>query len=323
MNNLCKAIDDIDKLIVVDVNDGAVYLQNDPTLNSYCPFKNNLGKHECHGYEEMVISAFIALLTLFKSDGDELDVLEDNKLAEYAILWLSYKLNQKKNIKFKNLKDFYDKYIKDNGNIYNNDITGVHAYNSYKDIINEKINMKTINIKEMSIFYDLLKLLCDIYTEFDSNNSDCTKCSQKANEFVENYKKLNDNCSITGNNSYSQILYTLSTDYKNFKNDCAKKCTNCKDMPTLPKIKTPQNSIECPAPTRVQDKGESPGQGSEAISSGSSVASKLIPILSIFSIPIFLGIAYKYSLFGFDKRFRRQYLREKLKKIKKKINHYI
>ncbi|SCL84051.1 Plasmodium variant antigen protein Cir/Yir/Bir, putative, partial [Plasmodium chabaudi adami] len=61
----------------------------------------------------------------------------------------------------------------------------------------------------------------------------------------------------------------------------------------------------------------------EATSSGSSIASKLIPALLIFAIPLFLGIAYKYSLFGFDKRVQRQNLREKLKKIKKKMTNYV
>ncbi|SCL84244.1 Plasmodium variant antigen protein Cir/Yir/Bir, putative, partial [Plasmodium chabaudi adami] len=61
----------------------------------------------------------------------------------------------------------------------------------------------------------------------------------------------------------------------------------------------------------------------EATPSSSSIASKLIPALLIFAIPLFLGIAYKYSLFGFDKRLQRQYIREKLKKIKKKMTNYV
>ncbi|ETB58544.1 hypothetical protein YYC_03873 [Plasmodium yoelii 17X] len=48
----------------------------------------------------------------------------------------------------------------------------------------------------------------------------------------------------------------------------------------------------------------------------------LISIAFIFvSIPIFLVISYKYSLFGFRKRFQKQKLREKLKNIKKRMNH--
>ncbi|CDS44715.1 PIR protein [Plasmodium yoelii] len=48
----------------------------------------------------------------------------------------------------------------------------------------------------------------------------------------------------------------------------------------------------------------------------------LISIALIFvAIPIFLGISYKYSLFGFRKRFQKQKLREKIKNVKKRVNH--
>ncbi|VTZ77854.1 PIR protein [Plasmodium yoelii] len=47
----------------------------------------------------------------------------------------------------------------------------------------------------------------------------------------------------------------------------------------------------------------------------------LISIAFIFvAIPIFFGISYKYSLFGFRKRAQKQYLREKIKNIKKMIH---
>ncbi|ETB63495.1 hypothetical protein YYC_00054 [Plasmodium yoelii 17X] len=46
----------------------------------------------------------------------------------------------------------------------------------------------------------------------------------------------------------------------------------------------------------------------------------LISIAFIFvAIPIFFGISYKYSLYGFRKRFQKQKLREKIKNIKKKL----
>ncbi|ETB60751.1 hypothetical protein YYC_02360 [Plasmodium yoelii 17X] len=48
----------------------------------------------------------------------------------------------------------------------------------------------------------------------------------------------------------------------------------------------------------------------------------LISIAFIFvAIPIFWGISYKYSLFGFRKRFQKQKLREKIKNIMKKMIH--
>ncbi|ETB56471.1 hypothetical protein YYC_05544 [Plasmodium yoelii 17X] len=48
----------------------------------------------------------------------------------------------------------------------------------------------------------------------------------------------------------------------------------------------------------------------------------LISIALIFvAIPIFFGISYKYSLFGFRKRFQKQKLREKIKNIMNKMIH--
>ncbi|SCL90759.1 Plasmodium variant antigen protein Cir/Yir/Bir, putative, partial [Plasmodium chabaudi adami] len=103
-------------------------------------------------YKKIVSSAFIALLILFKSDDE--DALENDKLAEYAILWLSYKLNQNKQNKITNTKDFYDKHIKGNDKEYINDIIGVEAYKSYEDIINKKQNLINMDIKIMSKLYD-------------------------------------------------------------------------------------------------------------------------------------------------------------------------
>ncbi|WBY54382.1 PIR protein [Plasmodium yoelii yoelii] len=111
---------------------------------------------------------------------------------------------------------------------------------------------------------------------------------KKAKEFVKKYEQLNGNYSITGNSSYNKMLSSLSTDYNKLKD-------KYKDSSSLPAIKSTQ------------------------ITSSSSIANNLLLVLSIFgAIGIFLGISYKYSLFGFRKRFKKQQIREKLKNIKKK-----
>ncbi|VTZ68196.1 CIR protein [Plasmodium chabaudi chabaudi] len=308
---LCGLINVIDHGVKLTMNGTNVQIKNDATFNDYCPNEGMKTNGECDSNIQNVNSAIIKLLTYFKSVVD--DILEDNKLSEYAILWLCYKLNLMSYEGISNINDFHNKYIKDKESDIQK-IVDVEAYNIYKDLINKKGDLVNMDIKIMSKFYETLKFLCKLYTGCNEKETNYPNCSQDANAFVKEFQKLNDDCNITGNNSYSQILYSLSTDYKNLKNDCAKKCTGCKDIPTLPNIKTPQNSIECSAQIRVQDKGESPGQGSEAILSGSSVASKLIPALLVFAMPVFLGIAYKYSLFGFGKRSQKRYLRENIKK---------
>ncbi|SCL98068.1 Plasmodium variant antigen protein Cir/Yir/Bir, putative [Plasmodium chabaudi adami] len=299
LKDLCDAIKGIDDLIKVEVEgDGSISF-TDEILNVYCP-RNIMGqnrkngingeKGQCFGYAESTISAFITLLETFKSDGYE-ENLEYNKLAQYAILLLSYKMTQNHNISA-GINKIYNMFH--TSNYWNSN------YNNYKDQIK-----KLMDIKDVSKFYNLLKLLCDIYTELDEEATNCTNCLEEAKNFAEKYNELIEDSNNTEGSSYRKMLSALSTDYNSFK----KKCNDngCNDIPSLLSINPPKKYVET----------------SEAASSSSSIANTLIPILSIFSIPIFLGIAYKYSLFGFDKRIHRQYLREKLKKIKKKMNHYI
>ncbi|SCL89304.1 Plasmodium variant antigen protein Cir/Yir/Bir, putative [Plasmodium chabaudi chabaudi] len=264
----------------------------------YCPKKDGK-KRQCETNSEKISAGVLWLLSTFEhiSDG-ELSENEKEQLAEYAILFLSSKVHQILNEESTTLKDFYTKNIKNN------------RYNEmFKDQINNKIDSMTIDIKDISKFYEALKNLCNVYNE-DEENTDCTKCSQNSEKFFKIFKELNDDSNITKDSLYNQIWTTLSTEYDNLKNYCATKYSGCSNLPDLSSIEKSQNSMGTSGPAHVQ--------GSEAISSGSSVASKLIPALLVFSIPVFLGIAYKYSLFGIDKRFQRKPLREKPKKQRRK-----
>ncbi|SCL92310.1 CIR protein [Plasmodium chabaudi adami] len=278
IKDLCDAIDGVDELIKAKLEGGGVYFEHDIIFDDYCPTnirmqdRKNKDKGQCSGYSETVISAFIQLLETFKNNGDEQN-FKSNKLAQYAILLLSYKINQHPNVN-SGISDIYS-LIREYKYWNNN-------YHKYIEQIKNLMNMDT---KDTSKFYNILKLLCDIYTEFDEDNRNCTTCLEKAKEFVKKFEDLNEDPSITGNNSYSQILYYLSTDYNSFKSDCDGKCNNCNDIPPLPNIKIAQNS--------EQDHSEGFVEIYEATSSNSSIASKLIPALLIFSIPVLFGIAYK------------------------------
>ncbi|SCL90961.1 CIR protein [Plasmodium chabaudi chabaudi] len=297
----CEVINKIDTQLSVNPDDSTLNSEDFPTLINYCPLVNNDTKHKCNNYEALVSSAFITLLVRFISSNDD-EHLDRDKFAEYAILWLCYQLNQKTVNRIDNLNDYYNTYIKGIEK-YSNKLEDVETYNSCKDIINKKQYLMNMDINKMSRLYEALKILCDMYTECNIKKQNYTGCSKDAQDFVKEFQKLNDDFSIIGNNSYREILSSLSTNYNNFKSDCAKNCSSCNNLPTLSPIKTPQSF--------------------EHASSSSSIISTLIPVLLAFGIPIFLGIAYKYSLFGFDKRFHRQYLRERLKKIKKKMTSYV
>ncbi|CAD2109144.1 PIR protein CIR protein [Plasmodium vinckei] len=251
-------------------------------VSGYCRFANISGYDICFNYFQHVNSGVIYFLKTLK---DKFNSKYD-KLAEYAILLLSYKLNQhlEHQYKFANLNKFYANHIEKKAYYNNNKIKDNGP--TYKEIIDKKKDLMNISIKEILKFYEALKTLCNIYNDCNKSELDCNKCLGDANKFADQFKELIKDSKNIENISYSQMLSTLSDDYNNLKN--IYDSNNCTDFPSIPKIKTPP--------------------------------SKLIPALSTFSvIPVFLGIAYKYSLFGVDKLFQRQYIRKKLKKVKKKL----
>ncbi|VTZ66766.1 CIR protein [Plasmodium chabaudi chabaudi] len=294
---VCEAFKKVDDCLQIGMVSTGDICYIDEVLNEYCPTNIEGQNGKCDTNNEKISAGFIWLLITFEDlcEGQCSDN-ENEKYAEYAILWLNYKLNQNSEDGINTLNDFYTKYIEKNTH-YNQKISKANDNKTYKNIIDKKKNLMNMDINDIFRFYDAFESLCSMYNELGDENPNCGKCSQKADEFVNKYDKLNEDPNITGNNSYKKILTTLFDDYGNLKKKCDDDPSS--DFPTLSPIKTTQSF--------------------EDASSGSSVASKLIPVLSIFAISLFLGIAYKYSLFGFDKLFQRQYIRKKLKKIKKKM----
>ncbi|VTZ66182.1 CIR protein [Plasmodium chabaudi chabaudi] len=296
---VCSIINTIDDKVSVNANGLIAMVDFNEIHSKYCDSEEG---GFCYSYEAIVSSVFTKILKHFESCNDD-DNLENAKLAQYAILWLCHKLNKNSQNVVSNLKDIYDVYIKD----YEKDIekiSGADAYNSCKDIINKKIYSMRIDIKEMSKLYEALKTLCKLYTECNGKKQNCTKCLQHAEEFVKSFGTLNNDYNHKKGSFYSQILSTLSKDYNKLKEECDN--GQSKKFPSLPPIK--------PTKSYTHTYGETDIQFSEVETSSSSIASKLIPGLLVFTIPIFLGIAYKYSLFGFGKRSQKQYLRKMLKK---------
>ncbi|CAD2089763.1 CIR protein PIR protein [Plasmodium vinckei lentum] len=281
-------------------------------INKYCHYGNTQGYGKCHDYFQRASSGVIYLLTNLK---DKFDSKYD-KLAEYAILWLSYKLNIKPKNKLTDLNQFYNHYIVKN-NDYNKKIKDNDS-TTYKEVIDKKKDLMNMNINEILKFYEALKTLCNMYSECNKGAFDCNNCSQKAKKFVQNFEKLNKDSKNLENTSYSQMLSRLSDDYNNLKNKYGN--DKCTDFPSIPQLNLPKSSTQNPVVNSGKVSGQALGQTSKVTSSSSSILNTVIPGLSIVSvIPVFLGIAYKYSLFGVDKLFQRQYLRKKLKKVKKKL----
>eukprot|EP00364_Plasmodium_chabaudi_P000018 XP_016652873.1 CIR protein [Plasmodium chabaudi chabaudi] len=309
IEEVCEAFKKVDDCLQIGMKSTGGSCSIDYAFTDYCPTKIEGQNVNCEANNEKMSAGFIWLLITFENlCVGQCSDNENEKYAEYAILWLNYKLNQISNEETTTLKDFYTKYIKDN-----------KEHVDYKDHLDNKIYSMNIDSEKIYNIYEAFGILCKIYTAHNENDKKCTNCSQNAEEFVQKIEKLNKDPSITKNESYSKILSTLSDDYNCLKDHYDNNCNGCTNIPNFPEIKTSQISVEGSTPSHVQDNPDSSLQGSEVTSSSSSVASKLIPVLSIFAISLFVGIAYKYSLFGIDKLFQRQYRRNKLKKTTKKM----
>ncbi|VEV54536.1 PIR protein CIR protein [Plasmodium vinckei vinckei] len=269
----------IDKNVGVENGGNVEYVRE--LIFNYCPYNSIYKSAYCNNYFEKANSGVIYFLETLKEKFDS----KYDKLAEYAILLLCYKLNEHSEHIYKsaNLNKFYTDHIEKN-KYYNNKINENGP--SYKDIIDKKKDLMNMNIKEILKFYEALKTLCNMYDDCNKTTLDCNNCSENAKTFANQFKELNKDSKNIDNISYSQMLSTLSNDYDNLKYIYDN--NKCPNSPPLPMIKTP--------------------------------SSKFLPALSTFSvIPVFLGVAYKYSLFGIDKLFQRQYIRKKLNKLKKKM----
>ncbi|EAA17217.1 putative yir4 protein, partial [Plasmodium yoelii yoelii] len=267
--------------------------------------------HDCsHGLEKINAGCLYFFNEFFKNSSVFESVAKSNiNIVEYIMIWLIYMLNLKNNAPgITNQQHFYDTYIK-TGEKYINNIPNISEYSSYKELVDKNNYFLSMDKSIISKLYDALKSLCNMYNEFNANTPDCTKCLEKANEFIKIYDELNKDSNRSDNSSYRQVLCTLSNDYNNFKNKYSDvNCSNSSSFPTIEKEKIPVNCSE--QTVQISEVASSP------------IANKLIIVLSIFgAIAFFLGISYKYSLFGFRKRFKKQQIREKIKNIRKRMNH--
>ncbi|VTZ72723.1 PIR protein [Plasmodium yoelii] len=283
-SKVCGIINTADKYVVDDPNNPGEY-------NSTHLLKAAFSNIDCNIDDQKLSSGFIALLKLL-NDIDNNENLEGDKLVEYAILWLSYKLDQKKENETTKLEDFYNKNIKTNS-CYDQKINADSNSKINKSVICKKIESMNIDIKDISNFYDAFKSLCNMSSEIDANDYECNKCLENAGEFFEKCEKLKNAFDINKGSSYLQLLSSLSNDYKKFKEKYNSKCSNI-------------SLVACPRSSIIKN----------------TLIAIAITIAIIFiAASIFLGIAYKYSLFGIRKRFQKQKLREKLKNVKKRMNH--
>ncbi|CDS44598.1 uncharacterized protein PY17X_0700051 [Plasmodium yoelii] len=287
--------DDLGATTKLDLNDNS-------KIKKYCP-ENGSGYNTCNTNLDEITAGFLWLLgecysTLTTNGYDQNNT---NAFFIHIISWFSYKLNQNEGKKFNTINAFFNEYVKSSGN-YKSFITDAYRIGNIKEFMDKREYLLNINIEDLSKFYDASKLLCSMYINSEKHTKDSTLLND-AKDFVIKYTDLNESYNIE-DTARRKILPFLSTDYDNFKKYCNGKGNNCKDFQSLPAIKTNASALT-----------------SGNASPSSSIGNKLFTVLSIFgAIAFFLGISYKYSLFGFRKRFQKQKLREKIKNIKKKMN---
>ncbi|CDU18710.1 uncharacterized protein PY17X_1101600 [Plasmodium yoelii] len=269
---VCKRFKNVWKDFPDELNNSGKYqFKNDQHFKKYC-------NSNCDTDLEKISAGCLYLLNEFFGDSSSLKNHAKNNIGivQYIIIWLSYMLSAIKNQENNSLKFFYSIYI--NSDNYKKSITSIEGCNNYKELIDKTQDLTTIDIKDISKFYNAFKSLCNLYNELDEVNPECEKYLEYNNDFFKKYEELKQDSSIAGNNSYIKIFSILLNDYDNLKS----KCNNFSSLLT----------------------------------------NSLISIAFIFvAASILLGVSYKYSLFGFRKRFQKQKLREKLKNIKKRINH--
>ncbi|ETB58529.1 hypothetical protein YYC_03881 [Plasmodium yoelii 17X] len=196
----------------------------------------------CISDEEEIISGFMVLLNMIGNIGEE--NIDSDKLAEYAILWLSYRLNQKAKNGTTTLNDFYTERIETNS-CYNQHITADSDSDSKikKDDICKKIKSMDIDIKDISNFYDAFKSLCNMYSEIGAEGYECNKCFENARELFEKYEKLKNDLDINKGSSYFQLLSNLSNDYKNFEKLYNMACANSSPLVACPRSSVTKNIL--------------------------------------------------------------------------------
>ncbi|CDS45065.1 YIR protein, partial [Plasmodium yoelii] len=226
---------------------------------------------ECNSDYGKINAGFLYLLNQFCGVSGLFKSCETSNInvVEYTMIWLCYMLN---------LKSTQDDNITNLNNFYKVNIEKHEKYNSFIEVINKKKELMNISKDQVSKLYKLFKILCEMYTKINEDSKNCNKYLNDDNQFDKIYKELNKD------SSYSQLLTTLSTDYNKLKEKC--------------------NKISSSQPKGTE---QILVQSSVDTSSSSSIGNKLISVLSIFgAIAFFLGISYKYSLFGFRKRFKKQ-----------------
>ncbi|SCL84796.1 Plasmodium variant antigen protein Cir/Yir/Bir, putative [Plasmodium chabaudi chabaudi] len=253
---LCKAIDGIEEFFVFD-SESQKYTFKDKIFNAYCTNKN------CDTESQKLSSAFMGLLDYFKSieDGN----LEDDKLAQYAILWFSYKISQNKNIEL----------IR--GTMYDilkrNDWFGEHS-----DSIENRKDTIEIHYLYLNRLYNFLKGICETINKCkgSSNSNGCQESAEKCSGLYRAcilqlpWREI---C-----NPYCSVLTNLKKDYDKIREKYSDK--------NLPKLELTEGLFECNVEcSKQEERYKARGAAQHRLSDGSEIGTSPKASLPDSSVP--------------------------------------
>ncbi|VTZ68595.1 CIR protein [Plasmodium chabaudi chabaudi] len=299
---LCKAIDEIDKNVVFNTV-SQTYTLEDKIYGAYCPGSGNGEKGQCDSDDLKLGSAFMALLNNFKSIDEK--KLESDKLSQYAILWFNSKV--KVNEGFEPETD----------NIYNilNEHNLLSEYREYTDKNEDVMKIYYAFLKNL---YTLLKEICNTINKC-KGSSTSTECQNSGEKCVELYNI----CHVTFPwkefcNPYCRVLSNLKNDYDNLRknNDhlpelkpppgvksCEETCAQkCKE-PEAKEPATEVSKIVTPAVVSLPDSSVT----TTSINNGNKLPYIAVPLILI---PIILGISYKYLTPVWRKKMKRKTMKK-------------
>ncbi|VTZ66941.1 CIR protein [Plasmodium chabaudi chabaudi] len=305
---LCKAIDEIEDFVVFD-SESKKYTFKDKILEAYCSLSGKGENGQCDTESLKLSSGFMGLLEYFKSIEDE--NLDDDKRAQYAILWFSYKIRQNANIEIEK-NTMYD-ILRQNGWLSEH----IESIEKIKDIMG-------IHFEYLNRLYRFLKGICETITNCNdpSKTSDCQESAKKCSELYRAcivqlpWREI---C-----NPYCSVLTNLKNDYDKFRKNNSDK--------DIPELELTEGLSECNVECSKQEKRHKGGGAAQNRSSdgseidtftNASLPGPSVPTTSINNgnkipyiaipfilIPIILGISYKYLTPVWRKKSKRKAMKK-------------